>query len=422
MNTGKRLLMDRAPEQKESFRNQNNLTGVGGDDFRPKLRYFRTPCNSSIRHLEGRSVMRNTGLFCCLIMIGRVISTSAADLDSVDKPLPPRFVVYSSEADAVLGSSLFRALYTQGKRERFVKAQTIEEAVESDGEVLIFVIPNRDLPKLEKNTLELLKKRKIVGIGYGAAHLFGQLGLEIDGGSCAHGVQAPPSLTIVKSELLGEPKQTESLLILQEKSVAELDAKKLDLFAVFLPAGGSKASVVDPIARWTNDMNYAPIVRQGNCILVGIPAPATQWTPAYTDLIREACLALQKRKLETFSSARWEVMKPGTYEFKLAPRGSIDQPFEKTCYFQFTKSRSFHARLEHKGSNSMMLLFMGQNEGRNHWTRTDAFQGELLKIEVEISEEDIKELGDRYWTLRVTNFGDNMPAECVLTITIDEPE
>ena len=366
--------------------------------------------------------MKPTALACCLIMMVQGISLSAAEPDSDSKTVPLRFVVCASEADTEIGSSLFRTLYSSGKRERFGKAQTIEQAVESDADVLILVLPTRDLPKLEKSTLESLKKRKTVGIGYGAAQLFGQLGLEINGGACAHGVQAPPSLTIVKSELLGEPGHTESLLVLQDNVVTEPNAAKLDIFAVFLPVGGSKGSVVDPIARWTSDMNYAPIVRQGNCILIGIPAPATQWTPAYVDLVREACTALQKRKLETFSSARWEVTKPGTYEFKLAPRDSIDQPFEKTCYFQFKDGKSFHARLEHKGSNSVMLLFMGQDEDRNHWTRMDALDGEALEINAEISGDDITNLGDRYWTLRVTNFGDKMPAECKLTITVEEPQ
>ena len=366
--------------------------------------------------------MRTAAFACCLITMIRVISLSAADPDTESKTVPPRFVVYASEADTVFGSSLFRALYGNGKRERFVKAQTIEQAVESEAEVLVLVLPARELPKLGNGTLESLKKRKIVGIGYGAAQLFGQLGLEINGGACMHGVQSPPSLTIVKSELLGEPKQTEPLLVLQDKPVAEPDAAKLDLFAVFLTPRGSKASVVDAIARWTTDMNYAPIVRQGNCILIGIPAPATQWTPAYADLIREACLALQERKLETHSTARWDVTKPGTYKFSLAPRGNTDLPFDKTYYFQFTEAKGFRAQLEHKGSNSMMLLFTGQGESRNHWTRMDARQGETLKINAEISGEDIKKLGDRYWTLQVTNFGDNMPAECTLTSAINEPQ
>jgi hypothetical protein len=303
---------------------------VDRDDFLRGLRYFEWRLIYSSVAPKETMKMRDAALACVLITMVQGISLPAADPDTSSIAVPLRFVVCASEADTEIGSSLFRALYSNGKRERFGKAQTIEQAVESDADVLILVLPTRDLPKLETSTLESLKKRKIVGIGYGAAQLFGQLGLEINGGACAHGVPAPPSLTIVKSELLGEPGHTESLRVLQDNVVTEPNAAKMDIFAVFLPVGGSKASVVDPI------------VRQGNCILIGIPAPATQWTPAYVDLIRKACLALQKRKLEAFSSARWEVTKPGTYEFNLAPRDDTDQPFEKSFYFQFKDAKSFH--------------------------------------------------------------------------------
>jgi hypothetical protein len=64
-------------------------------------------------------------------------------------------------------------------------------------------------------------------------------------------------------------------------------ADKVDNFAMFLPPRGKKSSVVDAIARWTSDPRYAPIVHQGNCVLIGIPIPASRWTAPYTDLIRK---------------------------------------------------------------------------------------------------------------------------------------
>jgi hypothetical protein len=67
-----------------------------------------------------------------------------------------------------------------------------------------------------------------------------------------------------------------------------------------------------------------------------------------------------------------------------------------------------------------MLIFMGQDESRTHWTRQEALQGETLKIETDIGREDISKLGDRYWTLNVTNFGGEM-ADCKLTIAKEVP-
>jgi hypothetical protein len=354
----------------------------------------------------------------CFIVAMQAVTLWAAESRADGNRESPKFAVYASETDAELGSSLFRVLRRKGQRARFDRVETIKQAIESEADVLVLVLPGRELPKLEKATLESLKKRKIVGIGYGAAQLFGQLGLEINGGACMHGVARPPSLLISKSELLGEPKKAEPILVLQETAKAAPDA---DFFAVFLPPRGPNASVADVIARWRFDPNYAPVVRQGNCVLIGIPTPATEWTTAYADLIREICLALQARKVEAFSTARREVTKPGTYEFKLAQRGSTDLPFSKTYYFQFTQGKRFHAQLEHSGSNSVMLIFMGQDENRTHWTRQDARQGQTLQIKANITQEDIKKLDGRYWTLSVTNFGANTGAACKLTITIEEP-
>ena len=43
---------------------------------------------------------------------------------------------------------------------RFEKAKTIEKAVASEADILVLVLPKRELPKLEKGTLEALKKRR----------------------------------------------------------------------------------------------------------------------------------------------------------------------------------------------------------------------------------------------------------------------
>jgi hypothetical protein len=363
--------------------------------------------------------MAHVGL--SIVILVPAASLLVSDSFAQDKTVRPKFVVYASEEDAEFRSSLFTVLRGKGERSRIDKAETMEQALASEADVLVLVLLHRDLPKLSKETLEALRSRKIVGIGYGAAQLFGQLGLEINGGQCAHGVQAPARLTIGTSELLGEPKDAEPLLVLQAAASAAQDANKLDLFAVFLPPRGSNASVVDVIARWTTDLNYAPIVRQGNCVLIGIAVPATGWTKPYADLVCQVSLALHDREFVAYSAARRELTMPGVHKFSLAPSGSIDSPFEKTFYFQFAEPVRIHAELEHTGSDPVMLIFMGQDEEHTHWTRQDSRQAEKLTVETEISREDILKLSDRYWTLNVTNFGAKTSAECKLTITIEQP-
>lgn len=358
--------------------------------------------------------MRFIGFGCLFVTLVSAGLALAADR----KPATARFVVYAAEEDSELGSSLFRVLRGDEKVSRFAKADTLKKAIESESDVLVLVLPKRELPKLDKTVLDALKKRKIVGIGYGAAQLFGQLGLEINGGNCAHGVQGLPSVIVPKSELLGEPKTEEPIQVFRDDDEPPPNADRLDTFAVFLPPGKGSLSGIDPIARWHTDSNYAPIVRQGNCVLVGVPGPATRWTAEFADLIRQTCLALNERQLTDFSTTRRQLTKPGTYKFALARRGSTDEPFTKSFYFRFTESKQFSAKLEHAGSDNVMMLFMGEDEGRNHWMRQDARQQEELTIEAEITDADIETVGDRNWRLDITNFGAANSADCQLTIVI----
>jgi hypothetical protein len=360
----------------------------------------------------------------CLIVVTLLLSQlTAADPPDVkaekEESVIPKFVVYSSEEDAEFRTSVFRVLRGNEKVARIAKADTIERATESEVDVLVLIMTNRELPKLGPKTVEALKKRKIVGIGAGAAQLFGKIGLEINLGACAHFGNAPKNIRISKSDLLGNPKSADPVPILKD---AREEETKHDNFAVFVPPRGSNTSVVDVIARFSDDPNYAPIVRQGNCILIGVPVPATRWTEPYANLIKDACQALQERKAQPYAAARRELTKPGNYEFKLAKRGSADEPFEKTFYFRFSEATSITARLEHSGSDAVMLLFMGQDDNRTHWTRQDSRNREPLEITASISQEENETLGDRYWTLKVTNFGGDSPVECKLKITCVMPE
>ena len=367
--------------------------------------------------------------FCAMVMASAALATSPAAAQQIGTPpvqqqARPKFVIYSAEADAELGSSLFRVLRDKdGKPTWIAKAESIEAAAKSEADVLILVMTSRQkAPKLDGDILEALKKRKIVGIGWGAAHVFWQLGLEINHGACA-GLVPQSTLKVTKSELLGTPKAADPVPIFAEHpDEVELEADERDVFwGIFCHPRGKDAAVVDVVARWGEDPNYAPIVRQGNCMLICIPVPATLWSAPYANLIRNLCLALRERKLEPFALARRELTKPGTYKFKLAKLQSPDEPFERAFYFRFDEARKITARLEHEGSNNVMLIFYGEDENGMHYTRKNARQGGELEITADISREDIAALGDRYWILNVTNFDDDAIADCKVTITVETP-
>ncbi len=340
----------------------------------------------------------------------------------------PKFVIVSpkpSSANLELGASLYRVLLGNGQRAKFEKAESIEEAIASKADVIVLAMPSSDVPPLDKETLDSLKKRKVVGIGHGAAVLFDALGLEINAGNCAHGTSQPPKLQISKNELLGGPKTDEDLLVLKESvaqnpTFAKDGERILEPFALFMPLNSAKESGIDVIARWADNSDYAPIARQGNYVLIGIASPATQWNKDFSQLVGETCMALHLRKADAFPVIRRELANPGKYEFEIAPGNSADKPFEKAFYFQFNKPTRLRAELEHSGSESVMLLFMGQTNERPLRQRQDAKKSENLSMSAEITADNITELGENYWRLTVTNFDRNNEAKCKLTITIEE--
>ena len=155
--------------------------------------------------------------------------------------------------------------------------------------------------------------------------------------------------------------------------------------------------------------------------MIGLDAPSPTWTPQYRNLFRDLSEALYTRELEPFSRAEWEITPPGTYQIDLAAGGSTEELSDKQYYFRFTEPTTFTAHLEHHNSKSITFLFMGEN--REHWTRKDTYdcalgisKDEPLEISIAITEEDMRSVGEGYWTLGVTNFDSGHTADCRLDI------
>ena len=331
------------------------------------------------------------------------------------------FAVFSTHSDLAFSQGIADILRKDNDRFGVVIAPSIEQAIESQAEVLIFAMERRE--KVSEPLATALKTRKVIGIGYGTAQLFGQLGLEINGGACAHGSDRSPRIRIQANDLTGKPESVNSFTAFNISS-DDPKAQRIDFnFSMHIPEKSHLRSVVDVIARsvskeYPHLENYASIARQGNYILIGLAAPPNTWTPRYCEFFRQLSRSLYSRPREEFSTAQWGFSVPGTYEFKLAEGRSTKELCSRILYFKFSKPTAFSAHLEHKGSNAIMLLFMGEVKGTKH-IRKDAKQGEPLEIAVDISEEDISILGDRYWRLKVTNFDRGNTADCLLNIQYD---
>ncbi len=284
---------------------------------------------------------------------------------------------------------------------------TLEEAINSDTETLVISM-GRSRQPFSDEMVAAAKQKKIIGVGYGAAQLFGKLGLEINDGACAHFGAAAPKIQVRKNQLLGGAVELAEITPYSEPAAA-------DNFGMYVPERSDHAFVVDVIARISRDTNYAPIVAQNNYVMIGLSATPTAWSLEYRSLFSDVVAALHKQPKKPFGTAEFPLSPPGEYAIALGNGRSTKHLSSKTYYFKIDKPTVFSATLAHGGSNAMMMLFMGEKD-RMHWTREDAKDGETLRIVAKISADDLKRIGDSYWTLKVTNFDRDNPATCVLDV------
>lgn len=318
------------------------------------------------------------------------------------------FAIILDEDAKQAEASLRECLAGQGPKPKIESYQTLEQAVAADSEVLVIVMP-RQRVEYSADLLEELKQRKVIGIGYGAAQLFGQMELEIKGGACAHG--AITDLSVQQSVLLAgqwEPKQ-----------IAAYDEQaRGDQFGMYIPKLSELVAHVDVVARRADRENYAPIVRQSNFVLIGLSYHADAWSDDLRKLVHDIATELRAAEAQPFRKPTRPLLAPGQHPFRLGKSRSTEELFSKTFYLKFNRPTLFTATLQHADSQNMMMLFMGEKE-RLHWTREDARAGEPLRVAIEISEQDLERIGDNYWTLSITNFDRDNPAACVLNVEYD---
>jgi hypothetical protein len=84
------------------------------------------------------------------------------------------------------------------------------------------------------------------------------------------------------------------------------------------------------------------------------------------------------------------------YPLSLARGRSTTEASQFEQYLRFSKPTTLSITLTIAESQSVMLLFMG--EQRERWTREDGDDGETLTITIDITEGDLQAVGDRYWS------------------------
>ena len=358
----------------------------------------------------------------CAVAPGSQLSTPQRGTDhptqAQDRPTegpPTPFTVFAPNQEPDSIAALAQTL-CPGESQRVGIAKTAREALDSRRDVLVLFLDRTATGHFESPEFQAeLKKKKVIGIGYGAAQLFGALGLEIGGEHCTRRlIDPPPQMRILRTAPVPQW-SVDTITAFRIDSNARPTGPEKDYnLMMYLPSKDERTRFVEAIARDSRDGAYASIVKQNNYILVGPAAPATSWTAEYRSFFRALANGLAKAPQVPFSTATWEVTRPGQYEFDLAQGRSTDESPRKEFYFRFTSPVKFSAVLEHTGSRVMMMIFQGKRQ--LHWIRKDARNGETLRIEVNITEEDINRAGTTRWILNVDNFDSTSPAHCKLRI------
>jgi hypothetical protein len=412
----------------------------------------------------------------CLMSVAALVAliqlegrAPSADQKAGNQPTA-KYVVYAAPKKPSWGPDLVRMLRGKYGTASAVEVDTIEKAIASTAEVLILVLPDDAPQPLSTKSLDTLKQRKIIGIGKGAAELFGEMGLEIEPDQCAGGegsrltvgksilfndqktvakdtmsraakgavethsqgqmeiqVEAPGSAPVPGSRVrrnvtiyvIGDPNKVDAAETSRRVLSALDNPGRLQMF---IPTWSPYSSVVDVIARSAGEPLYAPIARQGNCVLVGLTVPPARWSQTYAEFFCQLCQKLLERKREQFSTARWPVTPPGKYEFKLAGADQAEGAFVRWFFFELKAPATISARLSFQGSKAVSMVFSGKD--RAHWKRSDYDHDgagnqrppRALEISETIDRNDIGRMDGHYWQLWVTNCDEETSAECTLLI------
>jgi hypothetical protein len=192
---------------------------------------------------------------------------------------------------------------------------------------------------------------------------------------------------------------------------------------MFIPPETQLTSFVEVIASSVGQEHFAPVARQGNYVLIGFSEDPSRWSDEFTNVFQQIAGSLARSPAVPFSTAEFEVLEPGTYEIERGKRPSIDPPYSEPYYFRFTRPTKFTATLEHTGSARMSLQFRpnvsDDEQGNLISLKGESAGGGRVQVSVDITEDQMEIIGDRYWRLDVINLDDTNDALATLKVKYD---
>ena len=305
-------------------------------------------------------------------------------------------------------------------------AETLEAALASEAEVLVLSVDERRQLELSAAQVEALRARKVLVTGGNADLVCRELDLDIGGGMVS-GVEA---VNILDAALLPRGEHADkSMEPLAERPAPRSFELRQDRRHLAWRQVPDELRLVDGkgfievLVALSQQDNWGVVTRQSNCVYAGLVAPPGDWSADYRRLFRAVVDALAERDHEDFKLAvvPRQIHPTGTVRFELEPLKPMDEDdrkYRRVFYFRFDRAAVLTATLRHSGSDAAMLLFQGGPKQRL-FTREDAEHGETLTIAVTLAQSSIDAIGDRYWTLNVTNFDHANGMSAELTVRYD---
>jgi hypothetical protein len=236
-----------------------------------------------MRRLVNRTVL------ACLVSLHWVTATGPLRADDSTQVSYALFAPGQSEKST---SSLADLFTKEGKNASLTSVKTLADAIASQADVLVLAMNASDFNALGPYDVDALKRRKIIGIGFGAAKLFGEAGLKISAGNCAHGFE--PRIHVQDNATT--PKDGfDKVFGVDGPNSQKYPAGDIDYLPFGIYLGDKHPEIrpgLDVIARFSDDGQYTPVVREGNVILIGFNPHAEDWSPLFRTLIGKLAIAL----------------------------------------------------------------------------------------------------------------------------------
>jgi hypothetical protein len=211
--------------------------------------------------------------------------------DEPKKEREPSYVVFGPGQDDAAFQSVKEILTGAKKGITVGQAETLSEGIQSKANVLILLPGRGSIPRITSEIIKPFKRRKVIGIGIGAAEIFEAAGLKVGRSNVAFGPGSGFAMTVQKNSVMNSMEAPISVF----DPPLEKDDPLLNesIFAYYVgPQKPENRKDVEVIALWKGDEDFAPIAREGKAVLIGVDGRIDKWGREFRELVGKLAAGL----------------------------------------------------------------------------------------------------------------------------------